>query len=326
MRQTGRIEYIDIAKGILIILVVLGHITTLPHILTYGMKAVITTFHMPAFFIISGMLTKVENFRQTSFKQFLLNRSYRLLIPYVFFEIMGGLWQMLLMGSECVSLRGILYGIFTIHCHVGADWFLPTIFFAEIGLFLLVKICSKKCFLLVSGICFLATFLLTDITYLVACCRRILIALAFILIGFSLKKLFIKKNLAVCLVSGLLTISVAYMNGVIDLATRQFGNPLLYILGSLVGTYCILSVSQYLSGALAKLLGRIGRSSLTIMGTHQNIQVLFNVLCGSVYSLPLQILVYFTTITCEILMVILCEKFVPFLVGIPLHVKHSRKV
>ena len=82
---TDRIEYIDIAKGILIIFVVLGHITTLPHILTYGMKAVITTFHIPAFFIINGMLTKAEKIQKTPVKQFLLNRSYRLLIPYVFF-------------------------------------------------------------------------------------------------------------------------------------------------------------------------------------------------------------------------------------------------
>lgn len=322
---TDRIEYIDIAKGILIIFVVFGHITTLPHILTYGMKAVITTFHMPAFFIINGMLTKAEKIQKTPVKQFLLNRSYRLLIPYVFFEIMGGLWQMLFMGRGSVNLRGILYGIFTIHCHVGADWFLPTIFFAEIGLFLLVKICSKKYFLLVSGICFMVAFLLTDITYLVACCRRILIALSFILIGFSCKKLFMKKNIAVGVVSGLLTISIAYMNGIVDLSARQFGNPLLYILGSLIGTYYVLSVSQCLFGTLAKLLGRIGRSSLTIMGTHQNLQVLFNVFCGSVYPLPLQILVCFATIPYEILMVNLCEKFVPFLVGIPLPVKRSKK-
>jgi fucose 4-O-acetylase-like acetyltransferase len=171
----------------------------------------------------------------------------------------------------------------------------------------------------------MVAFLLTDITYLVARCRRILIALSFILIGFSCKNLFMKKNIAVGVVSGLLTISIAYMNGIVDLSARQFGNPLLYILGSLIGTYYVLSVSQCLFGTLAKLLGRIGRSSLTIMGTHQNLQVLFNVFCGSVYPLPLQILVCFATIPYEILMVNLCEKFVPFLVGIPLPVKRSKK-
>ena len=48
--QTSRIAYIDIAKGILIILVVVGHVTNAAHYLTYGIKAVITAFHMPAFF------------------------------------------------------------------------------------------------------------------------------------------------------------------------------------------------------------------------------------------------------------------------------------
>lgn len=64
-RQAERIGYIDIAKGILIILVVLGHITTFPHAITYGIKAVITSFHMPAFFIISGILTNTEKIQQT---------------------------------------------------------------------------------------------------------------------------------------------------------------------------------------------------------------------------------------------------------------------
>ena len=48
--QTNRIEYIDIAKGILIILVVVGHVTNVAHLMIHGIKAVITAFHMPAFF------------------------------------------------------------------------------------------------------------------------------------------------------------------------------------------------------------------------------------------------------------------------------------
>lgn len=322
---TARIEYIDIAKGILIVLVVLGHITTLPHILVYGMKAVITSFHMPAFFIISGMLTRVDKLQKTSVKQFLLSKSRRLLIPYVFFEVTGGLWQMLLMGTENVNIRGILCGIFTIHCHVGADWFLPTLFFAEICIYFLAKLRSKQCYPMISGACFLIAFLLTDITYFVACCRRILIALAFTLIGMSFKKLFAYKNLLACAFSGMLVIVIAYVNGVVDLANRQFGNHILYLLGSLIGTYFILCISQYIFGFLAKLLGHIGRSSLTIMGTHQNIQIAFNVLYGSVFQMPLQCYVYLITAVCEIIIVYLCERFVPFWVGKPLHTSESKK-
>lgn len=46
-----RIEYYDVAKGILILLVVLGHVFETGIINQY-----IYSFHMPAFFIISGIM------------------------------------------------------------------------------------------------------------------------------------------------------------------------------------------------------------------------------------------------------------------------------
>lgn len=49
-----RIEYIDIAKGIAIIMVLLGHIDLCP----IGLKSSIYSFHMPLFFILSGYFMK----------------------------------------------------------------------------------------------------------------------------------------------------------------------------------------------------------------------------------------------------------------------------
>ena len=313
--QTNRIEYIDIAKGILIILVVVGHVTNAAHYLTYGIKAVITTFHMPAFFVITGLLTDLEKIQCVSIKTFLLKKASRLLVPYVFFEITGGLWQMLLMGTDAVNLIGIFSGILTIHCHVGADWFLPTIFFAEIGVYLLIRMCNKKIYPLISAACLVGAFILSDITYLVACCRRILVAIAFILTGLSFKTIFKKKNLFALIAAIIVTIATAYFNGVVDLATRRFGNHILYIIGSLAGTYSILCVSQYLTGILARILSRIGKSSLVIMGTHQNVQVAFNVFFGSTYSLPLQLVVFVTILLYEVVTVVVYERYIPFLVG-----------
>lgn len=314
-RQTGRIEYIDIAKGILIILVVVGHVTNAAHYLTYGIKAVITTFHIPAFFVITGLLTDPGNIQCVSIKTFLFKKTSRLLVPYVFFEIIGGLWQMLLMGSDAVSLIGIFKGILTIHCHVGANWFLPTIFFAETGVYLLIRLCNKKIYPLISAACLVGAFILSDITYLVACCRRILVAIAFILAGLSFKTIFKKKNLFAMIVAIIVTIATAYFNGVVDLSVRQFGNPILYIIGSLAGTYGILCFSQYLTGVFARILSRIGKSSLVIMGTHQNVQVAFNVFFGSTYSLPLQIVVFVTILLYEIVTIAVYERYIPFLVG-----------
>ena len=51
--MTKRIEWIDIAKGIGIILVVIGHISQIE-----VLNDIIYSFHMPLFFIISGYLYK----------------------------------------------------------------------------------------------------------------------------------------------------------------------------------------------------------------------------------------------------------------------------
>ena len=130
--KDNRQTYIDVAKGILIICVVVGHIINFNSFFTGAIKTIIYSFHMPAFFIISGMLMKKEKFDNLSLRVIFVKRVKRLLLPYVVFEVIGGLLQMCLFGTEAVTLKAIIYGIFTIHCHIGADWFLPTLFLAEI--------------------------------------------------------------------------------------------------------------------------------------------------------------------------------------------------
>lgn len=50
-----RIEFYDIAKGILMSMVVLGHIITMNYSGSALLKSFIYTFHVPAFFIITGI-------------------------------------------------------------------------------------------------------------------------------------------------------------------------------------------------------------------------------------------------------------------------------
>ena len=73
-----RVEYVDIAKGIGIILVVMGHndfalISPFAHKLIYS-------FHMPMFFFMSGMFFKPD----LPFLNFLQNRFRKLLKPFLF--------------------------------------------------------------------------------------------------------------------------------------------------------------------------------------------------------------------------------------------------
>ena len=66
----GRVGYFDIAKGIGIILVIIGHIEYVPA----PIRFYIVTFHMPLFFIISGMLMNLTDEAGRDFKQLLLKK------------------------------------------------------------------------------------------------------------------------------------------------------------------------------------------------------------------------------------------------------------
>lgn len=75
MKHT-REAWIDTAKGIAILCVVIGHSDLNSEIIN-----IIFWFHMPAFFIIAGYLFRPE-------KNYLQDRAYRLLIPYLCFSIL----------------------------------------------------------------------------------------------------------------------------------------------------------------------------------------------------------------------------------------------
>ena len=75
-----RLEFIDIAKGIGIILVVIGH--SIGWLVPYHW---IYSFHMPFFFFISGFLFTIQG---KNFLTFTKKRIRSLLLPAMFFTIL----------------------------------------------------------------------------------------------------------------------------------------------------------------------------------------------------------------------------------------------
>lgn len=308
-----RIGFIDTSKGILIILVVIGHVTNFNTIPTAILKTWLYSFHIPAFFIISGILISPNKLLNLSFICFFKKKFFRLLVPYIFFEITGGILQMVLFGWDVVNMKGIIYGMLTMHCNVGADWFLPTLFLAEIFVYWSVKI-QKPLFHFSCGvICFFFAIYVPEIIYPISILRRVCMAYIFILLGIYLKHFFLHNNKIIWGLCGIGTLIVIYLNGIVDLSMRQFNNPVLYLIGGIIGTYFILCLSQKIT---KKSLEKIGGNSLIIMGTHQNVMVIINGITGdSVYTITIQIIVLVLLIIYESLTIILYNKYVPFFVG-----------
>ena len=73
-----RIEYIDITKGLGMLLIIWGHCGSWG-IISHAMY-IINLFHIPLFFFLSGLFLHSNK----NFKEFILPKIHRLIKPYYF--------------------------------------------------------------------------------------------------------------------------------------------------------------------------------------------------------------------------------------------------
>lgn len=126
-----RIEFIDVAKFLAMILVVFTH-----GIKECNFVALVFSFHLPVFFVLNGMTLKVEN---QTFGDFLVKKLKRYIIPMfglgflcVLFELLIK-WLLNLPIPEHFIIKSIANLINQIRTF--AIWFLPALFFTDIILF-----------------------------------------------------------------------------------------------------------------------------------------------------------------------------------------------
>lgn len=89
-----RLDWIDIAKGIAIILVIVGHTVPNPSPLRHA----IFSFHMPVFFILAGY-----TFRPKPWRELLSGSVSRLLVPYVVLALAWQVPTFLMSGAPLTS-------------------------------------------------------------------------------------------------------------------------------------------------------------------------------------------------------------------------------
>ena len=138
-QQPALVQWVDIAKGIGISLVVIGHVITNEEFA--GLRKYIYWFHMPLFFMISGML-----YRQKSFVNYAKSRFRQLLIPYCCF--LGIFFISFLFGfsrQHNTPLDFILGGSFM---GSGVWWFITSLFFTQISAALIIKCTPTKTYLM----------------------------------------------------------------------------------------------------------------------------------------------------------------------------------
>lgn len=293
MCKPQRFEYIDITKGIGILLVVWGHI------LVAGVShKVIYAFHMPLFFLISGMLFKRSKYQ--NLRDFLKKRARRLLVPFVIYSVITWLiwatfrfvrhdavvsyWDPLL---QTIIAKGS--GAYMVHN--SALWFIPCLFATEIIYFTFSK-CNDIAKFTISVGCAALSFILghyfaDDWWFLLPWnFDAALIAVLFYCIGniFS-DKVSGQKIVDFCRLHINTAIFLfAMLSGILYWSAMQFGecsmgsssyqcSGVIFIVRALIGCAACLLLSVFIGflsvkNILKKYLIREGKSSLDIMSIH----------------------------------------------------------
>ncbi len=264
-------RYIDYAKALAMILVILGHID----FANQGIKAWIYAFHMPAFFFVSGMLVKEQTARDVrSFAVALWKKFQGLMFPYF-------IWALIYTSLEGQNLLKVLYGSHQTLAGAGALtslWFLPVLFEAT-ALFYLAQLTFRKKLnapvkLILAAVSFcVAAFLPTFRHGWPWCVNIAFSAFGFMLLGSVLLPWLQKlvqsaaaagKGIISCAVIAILTFAASFLfllnipdNGYINTANAQYGNYLLFLLSAVIGTIFILSASILLDRFLPKGRGDV---------------------------------------------------------------------
>lgn len=195
-----KLEY-DYAKGIGVILVILGHMTTYPRIF----RTAIYSFHMPLFFFLSGMLIEERGNEEIPFKEY-FRKKLNLLKAAFFFESINCCWGIFKKILENdFSLQDMSYQLCGMFCQIGYSdfrgslWFLFAYFLAILLFYPCRKLSRYRTFLL--GVLLLVTSYacssLFPSLYLPWHIEIVPACLGYILLGKSIKKVYdlLKKNL-----------------------------------------------------------------------------------------------------------------------------------
>ena len=267
-----RIEWIDMAKGYGIILVLIGHLN-IPII-----TPLIYTFHIPLFFFLSGYVFNADY----GFKLFLLKKMHKIIIPYFFLSIPMIFANILFLHGGSFSLDNIQteISLFLIQERHTNMWFLSSLFVLNILIYPILKIPNTRTQLVVVFLIAILGLLLwrTNIYTLPWNCDIAFVVLPFMYSGYrtKIKGITNKFNIfnwyyglffffVTCLLG---FINYSYTRWRVDLFYSLFEiEPLSYI-NSFVGIIAMIIVSKITKNSTIKY---IGNNSMLYFAWHQTI-------------------------------------------------------
>lgn len=324
-----RKDFIDIAKGIGIYLVVWGHCKS-------NFLFEIHTFHMPLFFFISGYLHS----QKTNFEEFFISKWKRIIIPFFTFLVYGNIllfftylckkrWIDPTIEFDFNPYYNVFYGLEGISGNTPI-WFLLCIFQIAILYFLLNRFVNRHfvhipiAILVVGGY-----FLFSKNHNLPFFIDSVMSCILFYHIGYIIKSIkvdsqFIFWNRLMFFIYAIICGILYYIfleqvwNYFIDLRINKLRMHFFkYVFSAFTGIGFIWFISKSIHQF--KPLSYLGKNSLLILGIHSPIVAFFRSIVFNMYSIQLTALNSFLlSLLCLVLSILIGEmvkKIIPTLVG-----------
>lgn len=336
-----RLDWIDMARGIAVFIVIIGHLY-----INKKLVNVIYSFHMPLFFIISGLTFNKEKVANMPIFEYAKKTFKRLVVPYFWLQFLSfPLWYYVYpvmkysSSSKCCDFGRNFIGIFISHTDYyknpsRATWFFLTMFLSLIGYRIVLKIAKNDKFkeLCLVAICLLISYadkrksipwhLNTAFTGIV------FIYIGTYLIKFLNKyeKLKVSKTnipkicarFFLIVLSALICCWLVKQNGKASMAINKFGNQsvLIFYICAVVFSLIVLIVARFLPNI--KPISYIGKNTLVVVAMHKHVsQAICCVWNYKEQSLWFQLLVALGLFIIFIPITALVNKTGPYIAGNP---------
>lgn len=325
MSETKRIEYIDLAKGICILMVMSLHIA--PEI--GGKFSFLICLRMPLYYCLSGIFFKEYG----SFRNFCVKKIDKLLIPFIGWYLLGYLiyyLRVLAIGEPAEHTFRITDLFFETDFYNGSLWFLLSLFWCNL-LYYQISVFTRNVLLQAAIVTGLATigwiwsymeihnFLYIGTT--LTCLPFFFIGRRLFTFGFINNDKNIRKDLAVFLLAA--GIGAACMLVPAEPVSMLYwinylasGNPVLFYITSISLIISALLICKYV-GRLP-YISYLGRYSIIVLVTHGLLNNILNRSIRHIFNLPLgdsefQLILLISIIALMALVIPFCRRFFPYI-------------
>ena len=330
--SNNRIAWVDIAKGIGIVLVLIGHISQ-----NKNLHYFIYSFHMPLFFIISGYLYSEK-------EQYVRKKAKSILLPYLLWSIVSFLyWVLIERNLRAQNLNPMIPATNILIARGGEDnyifnvalWFLPCLFVTEV-MFNFLKKRIKNIKILSIIILFFSilgyTYSKLNLIRLPFCLDIALIAIGFYFLGYLWKQKIeiafkqfnnkIWKSYIIIGVMTIVTVVVSQINYGMSMNSLKFNNYFFTYIASISGCLVIYIISNVINRN--RILEFLGRNTLIIMCIHEPIKRILIEVIHKVTNISTEFLrnnifgiIFITTILLMVLVpcIYIINRYFPVLIG-----------